>query len=75
MKITTTVILFGSVVLSLLLSYKPKIETVYVQPDMTQYVLKAEHDRQIDRLNKMNEYQAAKDMKTIMNLKAKLETK
>ncbi len=32
-----------------------------------------EHNRQIQKLQEMNEYQAKKDMETILKLKAKLE--
>lgn len=73
MKITLTVLVFGTIVLGLLLTSKPNTKIIYVQPDMNDYISKTEHTRQIDCLTKMNQYQAAKDMKTILMLKNKLE--
>lgn len=72
-KITKTVILFGSAVLALLLICKPKPGIIYIQPDMQQYIRMAEHKRCIKKLNEMNIYRAEKDKQTILMLKAKLE--
>lgn len=74
MKITITVLLFGFAVLALLLIFRPKpISIQILWPDMSQYILKSEHDRQIKKLNEMHNYQAEKNMRTILKLKTRLE--